>query len=182
MLKKLAPFFAVLLSVLLDTSIIHVFYHGVYLIPLSLIMVLLISALCGRTQGVLCGMIAGLIMDVTTGSLGLKLFGYIAIGFLMGFLLYGQNPHEADRNTRISNMISRAVWTFVLVGLYEIVMFVYQYFCTAVFEWVFVQHMLVRLCAVVLLFTLLFPLFRRIFLGKASRFDQAQTTREVKNF
>lgn len=183
MLRKLAPLFTILLSVLLDTSVIHVLYHGVFLIPISLIVVIMISILLGRTQGVLYGLIAGLLLDVSAGSLGLKLFGYIALGFMTGFLL-DQQDHSGiiERDQHIRNIISRFIWILVFVGLYEIVMLVYQYFSTAIFEWGFVRNMLIRIGAMTLLCTLCYPLFRKMFLGKRSRYAANQTTREVKNY
>ena len=172
-----------LLSVLLDSSIIHVLYHGVYLIPVSLIVVMMISLLLGRAWGVLYGLIAGLMLDVSAGSLGIKLFGYIAIGFMVGLMLDQQNHRGTiDRDVRIKNALSRAVWIAVFVGLYEIILLVYQYFSTAVMEWGFVRNMLIRIAVMVALSSLLYPLFRRLYLGKRSRFAGQQNTREVKNF
>lgn len=183
MLRKLAPIFTVLLSVLLDSSIIHVLYHGVFLIPVSLIVIIMISMLLGRAWGVLYGLIAGLILDVTAGSLGLKLFGYIAIGFMIGLMLDQQDHRGAiERDVRIRNAVSRIIWIAVFVGLYEIVMLVYQYFSTAIFEWGFVRNMLIRLGTMLVLSALSYPLFRRMYLGKRSRFAGHQNTREVKNF
>lgn len=183
MLRKLAPIFTVLLSVLLDSSIIHMLYHGVFLIPVSLIVIIMISMLLGRAWGVLYGLIAGLILDVTAGSLGLKLFGYIAIGFMIGLMLDQQDHRGAiERDVRIRNAVSRIIWIAVFVGLYEIVMLVYQYFSTAIFEWGFVRNMLIRLGTLLVLSALSYPLFRRMYLGKRSRFAGHQNTREVKNF
>jgi len=183
LLRKLAPIFTVLLSVLLDSSVIHVLYHGVYLIPVSLIVVIMISMLLGRAWGVLYGLIAGLILDVSTGSLGIKLFGYIAIGFMIGLMLDQQNHRGAiERDARVKNIVSRAIWVAVFVGLYEIILIIYQYFSTAVMEWGFVRNMLIRIGMMTALSSLLYPLFRRLYLGKRSRFAGHQNTREVKSF
>ena len=40
-----------------------------------------------RMRGMLYGMIAGLLMDISAGTLGMKPFPFIIIGFLIGFLL-----------------------------------------------------------------------------------------------
>lgn len=183
MLRKLAPIFTVLLSVLLDSSVIHVLYHGVYLIPVSLIVIIMISMLLGRAWGVLYGLIAGLILDITAGSVGLKLFGYIAIGFMIGLMLDNQNHRGAiERDVRVRNAVARLIWIAVFVGLYEIVLLVYQYFNTAIFSWIYVRNLLIRLGTILVLSTLLYPLFRRLYLGKRSSFAGHQNTREVKNF
>ena len=49
MLKRIAPLLTVLLSVLLDTAVIPVFYCGRFALPLSLIVVILIGVQLGRT-------------------------------------------------------------------------------------------------------------------------------------
>lgn len=183
MLRKLAPIFTVLLSVLLDSAFVHALYHGVYLIPLSLIVIMMISMLLGRAQGVLYGLIAGLILDVSAGSLGLKLFGYIGIAFMVGLMLDQQNHRGAiERDVRIREGVARVIWIAVFVGLYEIVMLIYQYFSTAILEWGFVRNLLIRMAMMLVLSTLAYPLFRRMYLGKRSRFAAHPNTREVKNF
>lgn len=183
MFKRLAPLFTVLLSVLLDTSVIHVLYHGVYLLPLSLVIVVLISMLLGRTWGVLYGLLAGLIMDVSAGTLGLKLFGYIAIGFLVGLML-DQQDHRGmiDGEQKLRYSVSRIIWVAIFIGLYELVMLIYQYFSTAVFDWRFAGNMLLRIGIMDLLCQLLYVPLRRLYLGKRSQFASRRNTREVKNY
>ena len=73
MLKKILPALAIVFSVLLDTAVLPVFLYGRYLIPVSLILVILIGIQLGRMNGMLYGMIAGLLLDISTGTLGLKL-------------------------------------------------------------------------------------------------------------
>lgn len=184
MLKKLAPPLAVLLSLLLDTAIIPVFYYGQYLIPLTLITVISIGVLMGRMNGMLYGMISGLLLDVTAGTLGMKFVPYLLIGFLIGFLLDEQPEitRSMEKSERIQLIAVHAIWIFALVALYEIVMLVIQYFNTAIFEWRYVLNLVLRTGAVTLLCLLLQPFFRRIFLGKASVKTAGRSTREVKHF
>ena len=183
MLKKLAPPLAVLLSILLDTAIIPAFYYGRYLIPLTLIVVISIGVQLGRMSGMLYGMITGLLLDVSAGTLGLKLIPYLLIGFLIGFLLDGQP--EITRNTQKSErwqlIAVRAIWIFALVVVYEIVMMIYQYFSTAIFEWKYVRDLLIRTVAVTLLCIALHAFFRRMFIGKAD-YGSVRQFREVKHF
>ena len=183
MLKRLAPLLAVLLSILLDTAVIPAFYYGRYLIPLTLIVVIAIGVQLGRMSGMLYGMITGLLLDVTAGTLGMKLIPYLMIGFLIGFLLDGQP--EITRNTqkgeRIQLIAVRAIWIFALVVVYEIIMMIYQYFSTAIFEWKYVRDLLIRTGAVTLLCIALHPFFHRIFIGKADH-SSTRLTREVKHF
>ena len=184
MLKRLAPAISILLCVLLDTAIIPVFYNGIYLIPLSLVAVIAIGILLGRMSGMLYGMIAGLLLDISTGSLGLKLFPYIVIGFVIGFLLDQQDQpsRSMERFERFRIIVVRSVWIFVLVAVYEIVMLVYQYFSTAVFEWRYVGNLLLRVLITVALCLILYAPLRRIYIGKNKQASKGNRFREVKHF
>ena len=183
MLKRFAPLLTVLLSVLLDTAVIPVFYYGRFVLPLSLIVVILIGVQRGRTYGLLYGMIAGLLLDVTAGTLGMKLFPYLAIGFLIGFLL-DQQP-EIDRNMdrieRLNILAIRMIWISVLITVYEAVMLVLQYFSTAIFTWVYVGNLAIRVVMITVLTQLLHPAFHRLYVGKAAQ-GGGRSTREVKHF
>lgn len=184
MLKRLAPPLTVIISLLLDTAVIPVFYYGRFLIPLSLIVVILIGIQLGRTQGMLWGMVAGLLLDVSAGSLGLKLIPYILIGFLIGFLL-DQQPEisrNMDRVERFHLLAIRMIWVGALVLLYEVVMMIYQYFSTAIFTWVYVGNLLLRTVAITALVQLFYPLSRRFWIGKSTVGGKKHSTREVKTF
>lgn len=184
MLKRLAPILSVLTCVLLDTAVIPVLYRGVYVVPLSLLAVIAIAVHLGRMRGMLYGMIAGLLLDITTGNMGLKLFPYILIGFVIGFLLdQHEMPHRGmEKAERIRVITVRAVWVFVLYAIYEITMLIYQYFSTAVFKWVFVRNLSVRVCLFTVLSLLLHGLFYRIYIGKRTQTHKDARYREVKHF
>lgn len=182
MLKRLAPILSVLICFMLDTAVIPMLYGGIYLIPLSLLAVIAIAIHLGRMRGMLYGMIAGLLLDITTGNLGLKLFPYILFGFLIGFLLDQQKTpsRSMKKSERFAIVAIRGVWIFVLYAIYEIVMLIYQYFSTAVFEWVYVRNLLLRALLFMTLSLLLHGLFRRIYIGRKARNDAR--FREVKHF
>lgn len=185
MLKRLAPFLTILLGVLLDTAVLPAFYYGRYLIPLSLVIVILIGIQLGRMSGMLYGMIAGLLLDITAGSLGMKLIPYIIIGFLIGFLL-DQQPEidrSMERRERWQLLAVRMIWIAVLVVIHEIVMLVYQYFSTAIFHWIYICDLVIRVVMVTLLCILLYPPFRRIYIGKVNAARvKGRRFREVKHF
>ena len=184
MLKRFAPLLTVLLSVLLDTAVIPVFYYGRFLLPLSLLVVVLIGIQLGRTYGLLYGTIAGLLLDVTAGTLGMKLFPYMIIGFLIGFLL-DQQP-EIDRSMeridRLHILAIRMIWISILIAIHEIVMLVLQYFSTAIFTWVYVGNLALRVLMFTALTQLMHPVFHRIYVGKSAQGGSGRTTREVKHF
>ena len=185
MLKRLAPFLTILFSVLLDTAVLPVFYYGRYLIPLSLVIVILIGIQLGRMSGMLYGMIAGLLLDITAGSLGMKLIPYILIGFLIGFLLDQQSEidRSMERRERWQLLAVRMIWIAVLVAIHEIVMLVYQYFSTAIFHWNYILDLVIRVVMVTLLCILLYPPFHRIYIGKVNTARaKGRRFREVKQF
>ena len=184
MLRKLAPIFTVLLSILLDTAVLPVFYYGRFLVPLSLVAVILCGVQLGRTSGMLYGMIAGLLLDVSAGTLGMKLFPYVAIGFLVGFFL-DQQPEinrSMERRERLQRLAVRTIWISLPLLVYEIVMLVLQYFSTAIFEWSYVRDLLVRVVMLTALCLLLYAPMHRLYFGKTNSTRKGRNTREVKSF
>ena len=184
MLRRLAPAIAVLIALLLDTAVIPVFYYGRFLVPLSLVIVIVIGIQLGRTQGMICGLIAGLFLDVSAGTLGMKLFPYVIIGFLIGFLL-DQQPEidrSMDRRDRVQLMLVRIIWISALLLVFEVVMLVYQYFNTAIFEWVYLRDLFIRLVLMTALCLIAYPLFHRLYFGRSTAARKGQATREVRNF
>lgn len=183
MLRRLAPLFAVLIAFLLDTAVLPVFYYGRYLVPLTLMVVILTGIQRGRTQGMLYGLVAGLLLDVTAGTLGLKLFPYVLIGFLIGFFL-DQQP-EIDRSMKPRDrrqlMLVRIIWIAVLAFLHELALLIYQYFNTAVFEWIYLRDLFIRVALLTALCLIAYAPFHAIYFGRA-RADAGDYTREVKNF
>lgn len=184
MLRRFAPLLAVLVTFLLDTAILPVFYCGRFLVPLTLVTVMLTGIQLGRVQGMLYGMIAGLLLDVSAGTLGEKLFAYVLIGFLIGFFL-DQQP-QIDRSTqrrdRVQLYLVRIIWIAALLLLHELILLVYQYFNTAIFAWAFVWNMLLRVALTTALCLLAYPLFRAMYFGVPREHKAGRSTREVKNF
>ena len=184
MLRRLSPLFAVLIALLLDTAVIPVLYYGRFLVPLTLIVVIEIGIQRGRTLGMIYGLVAGVLLDVSAGSLGLKLFPYVLIGFLIGFFL-DQQPQidrTMDRRERTQRMLVRIIWISALLLVFEIVMLVYQYFNTAVFEWIYVRDLFIRVAMMTVLCLISYPLFHSIFFGNVRAAHNSSASREVKYF
>ena len=184
MLKRLTPLICVLLAMLLDTSILPLFLYGRYLVPVSLVVVMAIGIVLGRMRGMLYGMISGLMLDITAGTLGMKLFSFIMIGFLIGFLL-DQQPkisRTMEKRERLQLLMVRAIWVAALVMAFEIVILVIQYFSTAILRWSYVRDILLRTTISTLLVMLMTPLMERLTRSGSSRTDKNRTYREVKNF
>lgn len=184
MFKRIAPILSVLISLILDTAVIPQLYGGIFVVPLSLLVVIGIGILLGRIRGMLYGLISGLLIDISAGTLGMKTFAYVAIGFLIGFLLDQQDvfTKTLPRSERSRQTLMRCVWVFVLYMLYEIAMLLIQYFSNAVFKWIYVLWLLVRSLIATAVYSLLHPLFRRMFIGKYTISAAGRKTREVKSY
>ena len=76
-----------LTAMLLDTSVIPVFYHGAFTVPVTFPVVMCIALCRGNLMGLLYGMIGGLLIDITTGTLGMEMAFYMAAGFLIGLIV-----------------------------------------------------------------------------------------------
>ena len=183
MFRRLVPLFAVLLTFLFDTAVLPVFYSGSFVVPLTLVVVILTGIQLGRMQGMLYGMIAGLLLDVSAGTLGLKLFPYTLIGFLIGFFLDQQQiDRSTPRNDRIQYMLVRVIWIAALLGLHEIVLLVYRYFYTAVFSWRYLLDAALRVALATALCMAGFPLYHALCFGRARKRDAGRDSREVKSY
>lgn len=182
MLRRLIPLFATILSMLLDTSVIPVFYHGVFTVPLTLITTMCIGLLRGRLRGLLWGMVGGLLIDITAGTLGFMTLFFMIAGFLTGFLV----DESVDRPiTGVMFHVRRAAVTFILSLLGEVVFTFYQYFNTAVFEWSTAKYLVIRSLITSVGVVVLCPLLDRMITGRKSRSDSHAPTgpkREVKYF
>ena len=183
MLRKILPALTIIVCVILDTAVIPLFYSGAYLVPLTMPFVFLIGMLTGRTNGVLYGMIGGLLIDISAGTLGMMTFYMMAVGFLIGLILYTDTErpilsHRQLRRTRLN----RATWVFALYMAGEIVLFVIQYFHTAVIEPVYLLNILIRSLICLVLTVVFRPLAHLMFVGKHRAKAAGKRTREVKSF
>ena len=172
----------ILACVILDTTVMPVVYSGVYAIPLTVVAVFLIGMLMGRMRGLLYGTIGGLLIDITTGTLGLMTFFFMAVGFLIGLILYNPGEHlRSGRRVARRKRVQRGVWVFVLYAIGELTLFAIQYFNTAELRAVYFVNISVRALIVTALTILLRPLAYAILLG-GNRGRIPTRHREVKSF
>ena len=157
-------------------------YSGVYAVPLTIVAVFTIGILLGRMRGLLYGTIGGLLIDITSGTLGMMTFYFMSVGFMIGLILY--NPHERllpSRRNVARRRIQRTAWVFVLYALGELVLLCIQYFHTASLHWVYFVNILIRSLICTVLTSLLLPSMRAILVGRKKN-GTGNRTREVKSF
>ena len=163
----------ILACVTLDTTVLPVVYGGVYTVPLTVVAVFLIGMLMGR--------MSGLLIDITTGTLGMMTFFFMAVGFMIGLILY--NPGERLRTARRHagrKRVQRVAWVFVLYALGELALFVVQYFNTAELRPVYFVNIVIRALICAALTLLLRPVAYAILVGDKRRVPTRH--REVKSY
>ena len=183
MFRRLAPALSILLCVILDTTIIPMVYSGPYLVPLTMPVVFLIGMLTGRTNGVLYGMIGGLLIDISAGTLGMMTFFMMAVGFMIGLILYAttERPVLSRRQLR-KRYLNRVTWVFALYAVGEAVLLTIQYFHTAVLEPVYILNILIRSVICTAVTFILRPFALSVFVDRSKTGASANRTREVKSF
>lgn len=183
MLRRILPALLILVFFLLDTTVVPMLYTGVYGVPLTVIAVFCIGMVLGRMSGLLYGTLGGLLMDITTGTLGMMTYLLMFIGFMIGLIVYvpGERLVPSRRKQR-RRLVWRTVWVFVLYVAAELSMFVIQYFNTAEFEWVYLLNILIRAAVCTVLCTLAHPLFNGMLADKSLGRAAKSRNREVKRF
>ena len=182
MYRRLAPTLMILMSVILDTTLLPMLYGGVFAVSLTLVSVLMIGMLLGRTPGLVAGTLGGLLLDITTGTLGIMTFYFLAAGFLIGLILY--TPGERIATTRRyvrRQWMQRAIWVFVLTAIGEIVLLGIQYISTVTLQARYFVNIALRSLIVTVLCMLLYPACRKWLLGGRNSNTTARN-REVKQF
>lgn len=183
MFRRFLPALLVLICFLLDTTVMPVVYTGVYAVPLTLVAVFCIGMVLGRMRGLLYGTMGGLLMDITTGSLGMMTYYFMFVGFMIGLIVYVPGERILpSRRKQQRRLAWRAAWVFALDAFGEVALFVIQYFNTAEFQWIYLLNILIRAVLCMALCTLLRPLFVRLLTGKSVLRRDKSLKREVKSF
>ncbi|MBQ3080540.1 MAG: rod shape-determining protein MreD [Clostridia bacterium] len=120
--KRIFLISMVLLSILLDTSVLP--FTGInmlYTPKVALLTIVVIALLLGRTQGILYGAVAGVLMDITVAiPTGLVSIVYTVSGLISGYI---------GRKSRY-RMLSSVIAPVLSMLIYEITLMVY-YFSSA---------------------------------------------------
>ena len=183
MFRRFLPALLVLICFLLDTTVMPVVYTGVYAVPLTLVAVFCIGMVLGRMRGLLYGTLGGLLMDITTGSLGMMTYYFMFVGFMIGLIVYVPGERILpSRRKQQRRLAWRAAWVFALDAFGEVALFVIQYFNTAEFQWIYLLNILIRAALCTALCILLRPLFVRLLTGKSVLRRGKALKREVKSF
>ncbi|MDO4739042.1 MAG: rod shape-determining protein MreD [Eubacteriales bacterium] len=162
MFRRIFPFLAVLLFVVADTSVVPMAAQG-WLYPLfGYTAVLTFGLLLGRTRGALYGIIAGLLVDVTSSiPFGLMTVLYAVGGFASGF---------AGRKLR-RNVLSTVLAPLACLLVFEAGMLCYAAIAGMDFAPVLLYRAGARILVNVVLVQLEYLLFDLVCRPKTSRYE-----------
>lgn len=160
--KRIFATLTVLFAVILDSSVIPFeAANPVYFPKITLLVIITIALLMGRTQGILYGMIGGVFMDITlmipTGMTSLL---YIIAGFTAGYI---------GRKMRI-RILSSIVSPITAMLIYEVVMLVYYASVGADIRSAMLWQALVRTLIGCAAIQLLYIVFNAVLKPKYSRY------------
>ena len=154
----------VILCILLDTSVIPFeVSNPVYFPKFTLLTIITIALLMGRTQGILYGLIGGVLMDISLLiPVGLTSVVYTVCGFLAGYIA---------RKMRI-RILSSIIAPIVSMMVYEIVMTVYYVSATGFFDWMMLASGFIRSLIGCALIQIMYIGFKAVFKPKYSRYEK----------
>lgn len=179
MFKRFLPGLLVLVCFLLDSTVIAEFLSSVFIVPLTVVAVFSIGMILGRMRGLLYGTMGGLLMDITTGTLGMMTYFLMFMGFMIGLIVYVPNERLLpSRRKRQRRLLWRSTWVFALYTAGELALFVIQYFSTATFAFMYLLLILARALICTLLCALAHPLMTRLLTERGVK----TRTQEVKRF
>lgn len=161
MLRRIMPYILLLVAMLLDTAILPVLTDSPLVPVLTLVSVIALGLLMGRTRGALYGIIGGLLTDVLVGyPLGLRTLLYLGCGYASGV---------AGRKFQ-RYAITPVVTPILCLAAYEGAMITYMYMLGQTIPWLFLRNALIRAGLETLLAQLLYLLFDKILKPSWSRY------------
>ena len=183
MLRRLLPYLLVVFMALIDISVVPVFTASIYVLPIALVFTMCTGALLGRMHGLLCGLVGGLLVDILAGTpLGYMMLTYLVCGYIAGMGGYDSDETRAqDGYSRIRAFLRRSAVVFVALGIFEAVTMVYQYFYTALFQWIYVRSALLRMLIGAVAFDVIYYMAMPVLVGRVTARVLIGARREVKN-
>ncbi|MDO4546893.1 MAG: hypothetical protein Q4D04_02210 [Clostridia bacterium] len=134
-MRKALPYIIVIFMALIDTSVLGVLSPGWATPMLAYTSVVSIGLLLGRFRGMLCGLAAGMFLDITVSyPMGLLTVMFMLAGYLSGF--------AGRRYQRY--LLTVVVTSLVMFMAYEIVMALYQYIAGQTFALASLYRALIR--------------------------------------
>ena len=157
---------------MLDTTVVPMLSLSPYAVPLTGLCIICIAFMVGRIYGLLFGFFGGILLDIGSGSLGERLFPYLALGYLLGLILGDANLRKNRTRTYAQIVLRRFLYASAFSFAAEIVIYFYQYFHTAEFAWIYIGNCAIRAVITGIASTLLMPVLGKLFVGKTVSNEQ----------
>ncbi len=154
----------IILCVLIDTAVIPFeVANPVYFPKFTLLTIITIALLMGRTQGILYGLIGGVFMDISILiPVGLTSVLYTVTGFLAGYI---------GRKMRV-RILSSIVAPIFSMMVYEIAMTIYYISVGGMFDWTMILNGFIRSVIGCILIQIMYIGFKAVFKPKYSRYEK----------
>ncbi len=154
----------VILCFLLDTAVIPFeVANPVYFPKFTLLTIITIALLMGRTQGILYGLVGGVLMDITLLiPVGFTSVLYTLSGFLAGYI---------GRKMRV-RILSSIVAPIISMMVYEIAMTLYYVSEGGMFDWMMIMGGFIRSLIGCALIQLMYIGFKAVLKPKYSRYEK----------
>lgn len=161
MFRRLLPLLLLIVTLLIDISVVPMIWATRYVPMFSLMTVVVLGLLLGRTRGSMYGLIGGLMLDILVGSpLGLMAAIFVLCGFVTGIM--------GRRYQRY--LLTPVIAPLICFGLYELVLIGYLYLAGARIETTVFRDALIRASIAVICTQLMYLLYDRILKPSWSRF------------
>ena len=156
MLRRYLPLITLIIAVMIDISVVPMLsIEGLdgYMPLFSLMSVVALGLLLGKTRGILWGLVGGLLLDILVGSqMGLFSLICAGVGLIAGF-----SGRKYERY-----VVMTSVTALVCAAVYEIAMLIYLYLAGGQISAGIMKMIGVKLLASMALAQILYWLYRRM--------------------
>ena len=154
----------IILCVLIDTAVIPFeAANPIYYPKFTLLTIITIALLMGRTQGILYGLVGGVLMDISLLiPVGFTSVLYTVTGFLAGYI---------GRKMRI-RILSSIVAPILSMMVYEIAMTIYYVSVGGMFDWMMILGGFIRSLIGCAIIQIMYIAFKAVFKPKYSRYEK----------
>ena len=168
-LRRMAPALLVLLALLTDTTILPLFYRGIYAPNVTLALILAYAIQRGSAMGFAYGTVAGLLLDISTSY---------PVGLYTGTILVA--VAAASLCAFFQRNLGRTIVLAVIYLLYEAAFLIIAYAATVRMEPGYLLPALIRAASGVLLCSLLQLFVARYMKPKGVQVVRSRRNQEVK--
>lgn len=161
MFRRIMPMVLLLVAFLVDVSVVPFLSSMRYLPTFSLVTIVVLGLLLGRTRGAMYGLIGGLLIDISVSTpLGLYALLFVISGYLSGY---------AGRRFQ-RNILTPLLAPLICCGVFELVMIGYLYMASATVYFNILRDGLIRVAVAVVVSQPLYLLFDKILKPSWSRY------------